>query len=400
MASPTDPFFPSPGAELEADAEDSEVPGSAPRRDATGASRVSGAASPGGRPGRSARAPSQALVPAGEQALSERPEDRLSRVVSTALAETPRTLPKLEMARSLEEAGPRALVYVDEKGRVQPPTRYRVALASRYAALSAVVLGGSMLYGQMFGPLWGIGLLLSLSALIAGLLSREMFATRLLNQAVALCAHDRCDEAEVLLRRLLSRRKLPQRHRALGLHNLAVVASRRGEHLEALAYQRAAMRIYQQAWPQSPHYVACQYGEVMTLCNLGRLDEAAEHLRALPERPDGDYLLLKSWTADLYLRFCRGDGPPDAEALWERAERALKITSAVALLGLCSWAYTQGTGASRDLDMAWHLLREAHGRLVESLEESPDNPSLARLLPPLWKWMVEHRAEAAKASEP
>ena len=39
---------------------------------------------------------------------------------------------------------------------------------------------------------------------------REVFATRLLNQAVALCAHDRCDEAEVLLRRLLSRRKLPQ----------------------------------------------------------------------------------------------------------------------------------------------------------------------------------------------
>lgn len=397
MASPTDPFLPSPGAELEPDAEgDSAASGAARGRDATGAP---GAERTGERPGRAARPPSRALIPAGEQALSERPEDRLSRVVSTALAETPRTLPKLEMARSLEEAGPRALVYVDEKGRVQPPTRYRVALASRYAALSAVVLGGSMLYGQMFGPLWGIGLLLSLSALIAGLLSREMFATRLLNQAVALCAHDRCDEAEVLLRRLLSRRKLPQRHRALGLHNLAVVASRRGEHLEALAYQRAAMRIYQQAWPASPHYVACQYGEVMTLCNLGRLDEAAEHLRALPERPDGDYLLLKSWTADLYLRFCRGDGPPDAEALWERAERALKITSAVALLGLCSWAYTQGTGPDRDLGMAWHLLREAHGRLVESLEESPDNPSLARLLPPLWKWMVEHRAEAAKESE-
>lgn len=394
MASPTDPFFPSPGTEPELEADPEAEGASAPARSAAG---------PSERPGRLApRSPSQALVPAGEQALTrpaERPEERLSRVVSSALAETPRTLPKLEMARSLEEAGPRALVYVDEKGRVQPPARYRVALASRYAALSAVVLGGSMLYGQMFGPLWGIGLLLSLSALIAGLLSREMFATRLLNQAVALCAHDRCDEAEVLLRRLLSRRKLPQRHRALGLHNLAVVASRRGEHLEALAYQRAAMRIYQQAWPASPHYVACQYGEVMTLCNLGRLDEAAEHLRALPERPDGDYLLLKSWTADLYLRFCRGDGPPDAEALWERAERALKITSAVALLGLCSWAYTQGAGASRDLDMAWHLLREAHGRLVESLEESPDNPSLARLLPPLWKWMVEHRAEAAKGSE-
>lgn len=337
----------------------------------------------------SGQAAGGSLVPAG------RGEERLGRVVTEALTESPRDLPKLEMARSLEEAGPRALVYVDEKGRVQPPARYRVALASRYAALSAVVLGGSVLYGQMFGPLWGFGLMVSLSALVAGLLSREVFATRLLNQAVALCAHDRCDEAEVLLRRLLSRRKLPQRHRALGLHNLAVVASRRGEHLEALAYQRAAMRIYQQAWATSPHYTACQYGEVMTLCNLNRLDEAVEHLRALPERPEGDYLLLKAWTADLYLRFCRKDAPPDAEALWERAERALRITSAVALLGLCSWAYTQGR--SSDLDMAWHLLREAHGRLVESLEESPDNPSLARLLPPLWKWMIEHRTEAASA---
>lgn len=352
-------------------------PGSSPIS-ASGAADVSPGPGPGG-----------ALVPVG------RGEERLGRVVTDALAESPRDLPKLEMARSLEEAGPRALVYVDEKGRVQPPARYRVALASRYAALSAVVLGGSVLYGQMFGPLWGLGLMVSLSVLVAGLLSREVFATRLLNQAVALCAHDRCDEAEVLLRRLLSRRKLPQRHRALGLHNLAVVASRRGEHLEALAYQRAAMRIYQQAWATSPHYTACQYGEVMTLCNLNRLDEATEHLRALPERPEGDYLLLKAWTADLYLRFCRKDSPPDAEALWERAERALRITSAVALLGLCSWAYTQGR--SPDLDMAWHLLREAHGRLVESLEESPDNPSLARLLPPLWKWMLEHRTEAASA---
>jgi len=87
-------------------------------------------------------------------------------------------------------------------------------------------------------------------------------------------------------------------------------------------------------------------------------------------------------------RMLLGEEPPPPSELWERAERALKITASSALLALCAWAYTKGR--TPDQDMAWHLLRESLDRL--------DNEPLGRIMPPLWKWMAQNRTAAESAA--
>ena len=166
------------------------------------------------------------------------------------------------------------------------------------------------------------------------------------------------------------------------------MATRRGDHQEALTQLRQAIALYQDAWRKSPHLRSCQYGEVIALCNMGRIDEARERLAQVRKSDQGDYLLLKYWTTELFVRFCAGDEPPAASELWERSERALKITASSALLALCAWAYTKGKAP--DYDMAWHLLRESIDRL--------DNEPLARIMPSLWKWIAQNRTAAESAA--
>jgi tetratricopeptide (TPR) repeat protein len=299
-----------------------------------------------------------------------------------ALALRPRDVPRMQLARSLEEAGPRTFVYVDGKGRVRSPARYRAVQAAGYAALGTVVLGGTALYTSLFGPPGAlVGLLFGAAA------GRSLLLTREINHAALLSSHDRLDEAELILRRLLRRRLVARRLRALAHHNLGAVATRRGDHAEALEQLRRAVVLYQAAWRKSPHLRSCQYGEVIALCNLGQADEARQRLRGLAEAPEGDYLLIKHWTTQLYVDFCRGafDRGAYGEGLWDRAQRALRITSSSALLGLCAWGFEQ----LGEHDMAWHVLREAFDRL--------EGVPLLRTMPPLWRWMEAHKATALAA---
>lgn len=286
-------------------------------------------------------------------------------------------VPRMELARSLDEAGPRTFVYVDGKGRVRSPRRYRIVQAMGYTALGALVLGSTLLYTSLFGPLGAtLGVLLGI---VAG---RSLMLTREINQAALLSSHDRLDEAELILRRMLKRRLVARRLRALAHHNLGAVATRRGDHREALNHLREAVALYQASWRKSPHLRSCQYGEVIALCNLGRTEEAKGRLDAMREMPEGDYLLVKHWTTQLYLAFCQGRVRLEEDDLWRRAQRALRITSSSALLSLCAWAYKQ----RGDLDMAWHLLRESYERL--------DGVPLLRTMPPLWTWMEQNRKAA------
>lgn len=304
-----------------------------------------------------------------------------------ALAQPPRDVPRMELARSLEEAGPRTFVYIDNQGRVRSPVQYRLMQVFSYSMLAAILVGGTALYASLLGPQ---GLLFGV--MFSALVGRNLRLTRQINQAALLSSHDRLDEAEVLLRRLLGRRLVGRRLRALIHHNLGAVATRRGDHEEALAQLRSAIALYQAAWRRSPHLRSCQYGEVIALCNLRRADEARQRLLSLPEQSEGDYLLVKYWTTELYVRFCRGDAPPDETTLWDRAERALRITSSAALLALCAWGFTKNPGKQPDsnLDMAWHLLREAFDRL--------DGEPLRTIMPPLWQWMTENRGTAEAAA--
>ncbi len=304
-----------------------------------------------------------------------------------ALAQPPQDVPRMELARSLEEAGPRTFVYIDNQGRVRSPVQYRLMQVFSYSMLAAILVGGTALYASLLGPQ---GLLFGV--LFSALVGRNLRLTRQINQAALLSSHDRLDEAEVLLRGLLGRRLVGRRLRALIHHNLGAVATRRGDHEEALGQLRSAIGLYQAAWRRSPHLRSCQYGEVIALCNLRRADEARQRLLSLPEQSEGDYLLVKYWTTELYVRFCRGDAPPDDTTLWERAERALRITSSAALLALCAWGFTKSAGkqAESNLDMAWHLLREAFDRL--------DGEPLRTIMPPLWQWMTENRGTAEAAA--
>jgi tetratricopeptide (TPR) repeat protein len=306
----------------------------------------------------------------------EAPEVSPGREV-VALVPPKRDIPRMQLARSLDEAGPRTFVYVDSKGRVRSPTLYKTVQAVGYSALFAIVLGGTALYTSMFGPAGAlVGVIFALVAV------RSMMLTRQINQAALLSSHDHLDDAEFVLRRLVRKRFLARRLRALAHHNLGAVATRRGDHAEALSELRKAVVLYQASWRKSPHLRSCQYGEVIALCNLGRVDEANQRLLSLPREPQGDYLLVKHWTTQLYVDFCRKETRLPETDLWERAQRALRITASSALLTLCSWAYQQ----AGDRDMAWHLLRESYDRL--------DGVPLSRTMPPLWRWMEANRKEA------
>ena len=307
----------------------------------------------------------------------------LLHAVDLAIERPARDVPTMQLARTLEEAGPRTFVYIDSQGRVRPPTQYRMMQAASYAMLTTILVGGSILYTY----LWGV-LGLAFPLIFGSLVGRNLLVTRRINQAALLSSHDRLDEAEAILRQLLRRRMMGRRLRALVHHNLGAVATRRGDHSEALTQLRSAIGLYQESWRKSPHLRSCQYGEVIALCNLGRTDEARERLTTMQTTQQGDYLLLKYWTTDLYVRFCAGEEPPPPSELWERAERALKITASSALLALCAWAYTKGR--TPDQDMAWHLLRESLDRL--------DNEPLGRIMPPLWKWMAQNRTAAESAA--
>jgi hypothetical protein len=308
---------------------------------------------------------------------------QLERVLQHALAQPPKDVPRMELARSLEEAGPRTFVYIDNQGRVRSPVQYRLMQAVSYSMLGGILLGGSALYASLLGPQ---GLLFGV--VFGGLVGRNLWLTQKINQAALLSSHDRLDEAELLLRQLLSRRLVGRRLRALCHHNLGAVATRRGQHERALQELRKAIELYQAAWRKSPHLRSCQYGEVIALCNLGRAGEAAERLASLPEQLEGDYLQIKLWTTELYVAFCRKQAIPSSETLWQRSERALRITSSAALLALCAWGFTQGGG--QDLDMAWHLLRESFDRL--------DGEPLRSIMPQLWQWMLDNQKTAEAAA--
>jgi len=281
------------------------------------------------------------------------------------------------LARSLEEAPPRAFVHVDNQGRVRSPARYRALQAISYGAAGTLVVGVTAFYGALLG-IPGVAIGVGLSAYLAWHIRRG----RRLEEATRLIVHDRLDEAEQLLVGILRSWRCPRPVKALAEQNLAMVFIRRGDFEKALEHQRAAMILYAKLRSKSVFARTVEYGEVVTLVNLGRTGEARQRLEQRGAVPAGDYLRLQHWVAELYVCLAEGEHRLSPDELHERARVALSITGAGALLGLAAWAHAY----KNDLDQAWHLLREAFDRR----EGFP----IDRGLPKLHAWMESHAAEA------
>jgi tetratricopeptide (TPR) repeat protein len=284
----------------------------------------------------------------------------------------------MTLARSHEEASPRTFVHVDGSGQVRSPARYRTLQALSFTAAGMVVGGVTVIYAALLGPAG-----LAIGGGLAVYLGWSFRRVNRLQKATALIVHDRLDEAEQILESILRSFRCPRSVRALCEQNLGSIAARRGQYEEALTHQRAAMALYARSRRRSPMRQVVEYAEVITLVNLDRVGEARQRLDQKHGKvPDGDYLRMQHWAAELYVCLGEGEHPLDADALHERARAALKVTGAAALLGLCAWAHER----SGDRDQAWHLLREAYDR-KEGLR-------LERALPRLYEWMEAHGVEA------
>jgi hypothetical protein len=305
---------------------------------------------------------SDALVKLPPAPLAKRPDD---------------TAPKMVLARSLEDAPPRAFVHVDNQGRVRSPTRYRVLQAMSYGAAGVVAVGVTAFYGALLGPAgWAIG------AGVSAYLGWHIRRGRRVERAARLIMHDRLDEAEAILQSVLRSWRCPKPLRALAEQNLAMIRLRRGEFEAALAHERTAMTLYARLRSKSVFARTVEYWEVSTLVNLDRTGEARQRLEQRGPAPAGDYLRLQHWMAELYVCLAEGEHRLTSDELHERARTALSITGASALLGLTAWAHAY----RKDTDQAWHLLREAYDRRSAF--------PLDRAFPKLHAWMEAHAAEA------
>lgn len=294
-------------------------------------------------------------------------------------------VPKLEMARTLAEAPPRSFVHVDSKGQVRSPGRYKALQAVSYGAAGAVVAGVTVLYGAILGPA-GVAVGLGVGAYMGWHIRRGLK----LQEATRLLVHDRLDEAEALLNKVLAGWRVPKQLRALAEQNLAAVHTRRGDYEEALKHQRVAMTIYARTRKRSLFARTVEYSEITTLVNLGRVGEARQRLEARLAQgvPEGDYLRIQHWVAELYVCLAEGEHRISAEDLHTRARAGLAITGAAALLGLTAWAHFH----KGDTDQAWHLLREAYDRRKDT--------ALEKALPRLHEWMEAHADEAGADRQP
>ncbi len=308
----------------------------------------------------------------GPNKLIKRPDDALVRKAEA----TPS--PPMKLAASLEEAAPRTFVHVDRKGQVRSPARYKALQAASYGAAAAIIGGVTVMYGALLGiPGVGVG------AAFAAYFGWHLRRNRLLHKATVLLVHDQLDEAEALLRKVLASWRCPRHVAALAEQNLGAVYSRRANFEEALLHQRAAMTLYARSNARSPMRQVVEFTEIVTLVNLGRVGEARQRFDGKAGKvPEGDYLRMQYWGAQLYVCLAEGEHRIDADSLHQCAITALKITGAAPLLGLTAWAHWK----LGDTDQAWHLLREAYDRR--------QGLRLERALPLLWKWMEEHADEA------
>lgn len=277
------------------------------------------------------------------------------------------------LARSLEEALPGSLVFVDRRGDVIPPRRARLqaALASgtRAGLGTVMVIVCASLFGWVGAVVGSAYLTFGLWNLVEG--RRAARAWRLLASDPA--------AAEAILLPLARGRWRPEWIRAGAHAALGHVAAMRGDAESALSHYRAAVASHARTGgAKRVHGLIARHGEVFALVNLGRVGEARATLNALGPLPTGDYLRFQRWACELYVCFGEGRHDIDPDDLHARSLAALRLSSGGTLVALCAWAHA----AIGDHDQAAHLLAEAG--------ERSDAELLTRTCPKLRAWMTAY----------
>jgi hypothetical protein len=291
---------------------------------------------------------------------------------STSWAREPlATEPRLRMARDLESADARTFVYVDDKGRVRAPWRYRARQVGCWTLLTLLALGSAVAFIPLGGA-WGV-----IAALIViGATVHLALLSSWIHRGVVLLAHDRLELAD----RLLSRAARFSLHqlgiRSLAHQNRSVLAQRRGDHERALSLNRRALAL-RELWP-SPlgrglYFYLLRYAEVILLCNLDQPRAARQRLAGVPKPPPGEYIRLRRWTAELYLALVEGELDLDQSSLERRTARAERLRTSPELLALCAWGWERLGDRPRALRQLISVRLQERG-----LPFSPSLPHLAR----------------------
>jgi hypothetical protein len=277
------------------------------------------------------------------------------------------------LARTLEEALPGSMVFVNGRGDVISPANARMRQLLGYSSSAAV---GAFLVGfctSLFG--WE-GAAASSAYLAYGLWNlRE---GRRAARAWRLIAGNPT-QAEAILSPLSRGRWRPSWVRAGAHAALAHLAVLRGDDESALTHYRAALAAYARgANGGRAQARTARHGEIFALVNLGRVGEARATLNALGPLPAGNYLRFQRWSCELYVCFAEGQHAIDADELHQRSRAALRLSSGGALIALCAWAHAH----LGDHDQAAHLLAEAR--------ERADSAQIARRTPKLDAWMTSY----------
>ena len=209
--------------------------------------------------------------------------------------------PALRIARTLEEAGRGSFVHIDGRGEVRSPSRYRVMTAVGYGLTGGLVVAATLFYIGVFGPLGAVA-----GMIFSGAFWRGHVRGRRMTRAATLIQADRLDEAEALCRQALRGRFVPKRLRAVAHQNLSAVAARRGDFEGSLKELREAVKLRHSAFRKNVYLDVLAYVEIALLVNLGRVAEARARLDGRGKIPEGNYLRVQHWTADLYVQFGEG----------------------------------------------------------------------------------------------
>jgi len=144
-----------------------------------------------------------------------------------ALAADP---PATKVARNLQVASSRELVYVDRKGRVRSPARLRANQIASYGLMTGLLGGATALYYATLGPA-GIAV-----GGVLGLWFARVIGTGFaLGAGLRLMVTDRFDEAAAVFTRIARGRFVPRRLRANAEHHLGHCRSS-----ESLRHDRGA----------------------------------------------------------------------------------------------------------------------------------------------------------------
>ncbi len=284
-----------------------------------------------------------------------------------ALQVQPASRSRLPVARSLAQAAPGEMVYVNRRGQTLTNRQVATAKATSWAILIAGGAIVGIVYGVLVSPLVGVlaGVGIELLTLFK-LRHWPAFRT-----ALARVAASRWEEAHAALL-ALERKRLPAGQRQTAQVLLAVLEALLGQPQAALdRLERAqadllARRGYSRVLRCQA--VAVRAGALATLQRLEEARRARDELvreaaaaTGASDRQRGDYLEMLVQTTELTVAAAADtpDALPDDDTLHRWARAALGRTRFGEILVSLSWAFHR----RGDDDMARHLLAEAPSRI-------------------------------------